>query len=136
MSENVSPHEAKAMIEAMIAEARYSPTEKKKAAVKETKTLLKAVLLPKKKMDEKKGETSKYARYTTDMESLKDAYHAMPSVYKFFLMIYRLSPMRTLIIIAVFMIQGLLPALRLRTGGDFIKQVQEFQGGPIPPRPQ
>lgn len=54
---------------------------------------------------------------------MRDAYNALPSVYKFFWMIYRLSPMRTVVIIAVFMVQGLLPALRLRTGGDFIRQV-------------
>jgi hypothetical protein len=66
---------------------------------------------------------SKYDRYSMDWETLHEARNALPSVYKFFLMIYRLSPVRTGIIIAVFLIQGLLPALRLRTGGDFIRQV-------------
>ena|ERR1700738_3805968 len=70
-----------------------------------------------------KSQPSKYTRYSTDWDALQDASHALPAVYKFFLMIYRLSPVRTGIIIAVFMIQGLLPALRLRTGGDFIRQV-------------
>ena len=71
---------------------------------------------------------SKYARYALDMESLKDASHSLPYVYKFFWMIYRLSPVRTMIIISVFIIQGLLPALRLRTGGDFIQQAQKIIG--------
>lgn len=66
---------------------------------------------------------SKYARYAVDKESLRDASHSLPYVLKFFWMIYRLSPVRTVIIISVFIIQGLLPALRLRTGGDFIRQV-------------
>jgi hypothetical protein len=70
-----------------------------------------------------KSKPSKYARYGTDMESFRDASQALPYVYKFFWMIYRLSPVRTIIIIAVFLIQGFLPALRLRTGGDFIRQV-------------
>jgi hypothetical protein len=69
------------------------------------------------------GKLSKYDRYSMDWETLHEARNALPSVYKFFLMIYRLSPVRTGIIIAVFLIQGLLPALRLRTGGDFIRQV-------------
>jgi hypothetical protein len=71
-----------------------------------------------------KSKPSKYARYGTDMESFRDASQALPYVYKFFWMIYRLSPVRTIIIIAVFLIQGFLPALRLRTGGDFIRQVR------------
>lgn len=66
---------------------------------------------------------SKYARYALDKESLRDASHSLPYVLKFFLMIYRLSPVRTVVIVSVFIIQGLLPALRLRTGGDFIRQV-------------
>jgi len=69
------------------------------------------------------SKPSKYARYGTDLESLRNASQALPYVYKFFWMIYRLSPVRTIIIIAVFLIQGFLPALRLRTGGDFIRQV-------------
>jgi hypothetical protein len=71
-----------------------------------------------------KSKPSKYARYGADMESFRDASQALPYVYKFFWMIYRLSPVRTIIIIAVFLIQGFLPALRLRTGGDFIRQVR------------
>jgi len=74
-----------------------------------------------------KSKPSKYARYGTDMESFRDASQALPYVYKFFWMIYRLSPVRTIIIIAVFLIQGFLPALRLRTGGDFIRQVRHVQ---------
>lgn len=70
-----------------------------------------------------KSKPSKYARFGTDLESFQDAAQALPYVYKFFWMIYRLSPVRTIIIIAVFLIQGILPALRLRTGGDFIRQV-------------
>jgi hypothetical protein len=66
---------------------------------------------------------SKYTRYALDKESLRDASHSLPYVFKFFLMIYRLSPVRTVVIVSVFLIQGLLPALRLRTGGDFIRQV-------------
>jgi len=74
-----------------------------------------------------KSKQSKYARYGTDMESFRDASQALPYVYKFFWMIYRLSPVRTMIIISVFLIQGFLPALRLRTGGDFIRQVRHVQ---------
>jgi len=70
-----------------------------------------------------KRKPSKYTRFGTDLESFRDASQALPYVYKFFWMIYRLSPVRTMIIIAVFLIQGILPALRLRTGGDFIRQV-------------
>jgi len=76
-----------------------------------------------KKSADDKSKTSKYARFGTDLESFRDASQALPYVYKFFWMIYRLSPVRTIIIIAVFLIQGILPALRLRTGGDFIRQV-------------
>jgi hypothetical protein len=63
-------------------------------------------------------------RSRVDMESVKHAYRALPYARKFFWMIYRLSPVRTVIIIFVYLLQGLLPALRLRTGGDFIKQVK------------
>ena len=86
---------------------------------------------PKNESAGKKGDkekASKYARYATDLESVRDAYLALPYVYKFFWMIYRLSPVRTVIIIAVFLIQGFLPALRLRTGGDFIRQAHNQTG--------
>jgi hypothetical protein len=66
---------------------------------------------------------SKYTRYTVDKETFTNAVHAVPSVYKFFLLVFRLSPLRTLVILAVFMVQGFLPAVRLRTGGDFIREV-------------
>ena len=59
-----------------------------------------------------------------DMDSVRAAHHALPYACKFFWMIYRLSPVRTIIIISVYILQGLLPALRLRTGGDFIRQVR------------
>lgn len=79
--------------------------------------------LPSKTTDAKPNQQSKYTRYSVDRESLRNASHALPYVYKLFWMIYRLSPVRTVIIISVFVIQGLLPALRLRAGGDFIRQV-------------
>ena len=62
-------------------------------------------------------------QYSVDMNSFRNAYAALPSAGKFFSMIYRLNPVRTVLIISVYMLQGLLPALRLRTGGDFINQV-------------
>ena len=80
--------------------------------------------LPSKTTEAKSKPQSKYTRYAVDREILRDASHALPYVYKFFWMIYRLSPVRTVIIISIFVIQGMLPALRLRTGGDFIRQVQ------------
>lgn len=76
-----------------------------------------------KQLKEEKPRQSKYPRIATDMQSLRNASQALPSVYKFFGMIYRLSPFRTMIIVGVFIIQGLLPSLRLRTGGDFIRHV-------------
>jgi hypothetical protein len=117
MSDNVSPTKAAKKISKQIAKLERAPTP----------LLNKLVKSPQK---QSKGKPSKYSRYTTDMESLKDAYGALPSVYKFFWMIYRLSPLRTIVIIAIFMVQGLLPALRLRTGGDFIKQVQALRSRP------
>jgi hypothetical protein len=63
-------------------------------------------------------------QYSVDMESFNNAYAALPYAGKFFSMIYRLNPVRTILIISVYMLQGLLPALRLRTGGDFINQVR------------
>jgi len=63
-------------------------------------------------------------RNRVDMESVRAAYRALPYAYKFFWMIYCLSPVRTIVIISVYILQGLLPALRLRTGGDFVKQVR------------
>lgn len=111
MSDNVSPTKAAKKISKQIAKLERASTP----------LLNKLAKSPQK---QSKDKPSKYSRYTTDMESLMDAYSALPSVYKFFWMIYRLSPVRTIVIIAVFMVQGLLPALRLRTGGDFIKQVQ------------
>ena len=106
MSDNVSPTKVAKKISKQIAKLDRASTP-----------LLNKLVNP------NKEKSSKYSRYATDMESVMDAYNALPSVYKFFWMIYRLSPVRTIVIIAVFMVQGLLPALRLRTGGDFIKQV-------------
>jgi hypothetical protein len=106
MSDNVSPAKAQKKISKQIAKLDRASTPLLNRLVSKTK-----------------DKQSKYSRYSTDMESVVDAYHALPSVYKFFWMIYRLSPVRTIVIIAVFMVQGLLPALRLRTGGDFIIQV-------------
>src|SRR5436305_4966539 len=117
MSDNVSPTKAAKKISKQIAKLERPSTP----------LLNKLVKSPQK---QSKGKSSKYSRYTTDMESVMDAYGALPSVYKFFWMIYRLSPLRTIVIIAVFIVQGLLPALRLRTGGDFIMQVQGLQGVP------
>ena len=121
MSENVSPSKVKAEIAAEITDVNAAPLEN---GAQESTSLIKKLIEPTKQAE--KSRSSKYTRYTMDKESLKDASHALPSVYKFFLMIYRLSPVRTVIIIAVFLIQGLLPALRLRTGGDFIRQVIRF----------
>lgn len=116
MSENVSPDEAKAKIAAAI----VKQSSEEEASV-ESSLLVRALTAP-----PKKDKASMYTRYSVDKETLHNAWHALPSVYKFFLMIYRLSPVRTSIIIAVFIVQGLLPALRLRTGGDFIRQVIPF----------
>jgi hypothetical protein len=112
MSDNVSPAKAAKKISKEIAKLDRTSTP-----------LLNKLVTANPKQS--KGKPSKYSRYTTDMDSLRDAYGALPSVYKFFWMIYRLSPLRTMVIIAVFMVQGLLPALRLRTGGDFIRQVRD-----------
>ena len=87
-------------------------------------------LVPKPKPADK-SKQSKYTRYSLDMENIRNASHALPYVYKFFWMIYRLSPVRTVIIISVFIIQGLLPALKLRTGGDFIRQVHLLKGASL-----
>jgi hypothetical protein len=120
MSDNVSPAGVKTKIATEIAKVDNPVTGNDEPV--ETKSLLKQLMKSVKEDDIPRS--SKYTRYSTDMESIKDAYHALPYVYKFFWMIYRLSPVRTIIIIAVFILQGLLPALRLRTGGDFIRQVQ------------
>lgn len=112
MSDNVSAEEAKPKIAVQITKNSKDSRDVPGSQVKP----------PVKKSDEI-GQMLKYTRYATDLESLKSAYHAAPYVSKFFWMIYRLSPIRTSIITAVFILQGLLPALRLRTGGDFIQQV-------------
>lgn len=117
MSENVSPEEAKAKIAAATKQSYEKQVSEKETSV-ESSLLVRALTTP-----PKKDKASMYTRYSVDKETLHNAWHALPSVYKFFLMIYRLSPVRTGIIIAVFIVQGLLPALRLRTGGDFIRQV-------------
>src|SRR5947207_6898803 len=54
------------------------------------------------------SRNSRYTRYSIDKETFKDAIHAVPSVYKFFLMVFRLSPLRTVIMLVVFMVQGFL----------------------------
>lgn len=60
---------------------------------------------------------------TMDKETITNAIDAFPYVYKFIFMVYQFSPFRTVVIVSVFLVQSLLPALRLRTGGDFIRQV-------------
>jgi hypothetical protein len=120
MSENVSPAQVKEKI------AKATQNEGKESLSTSDKTptpLLNQLVKAAPKKEAKKPPISKYARFATDMESLRDAMGALPAVYKFFWMIYRLSPVRTLIIMAVYIITGLTPALRLRTGGNFIKQV-------------
>ena len=108
MSDNVSPAKAQKKISKQIAKLDRASTPLLNKLVGSSGS---------------SNKSSKYSRYSTDMESVMDAYGALPSVSKFFWMIYRISPVRTIVIIAVFMVQGLLPALRLRTGGDFIMQV-------------
>jgi hypothetical protein len=65
---------------------------------------------------------------------------ALPHVYKFFRMIYALSPIQTTIIVVIFLLQSLIPALRLRTESSFIQVVLAItrprsftasRGGPI-----
>ena len=116
MSENVSPAEVRTKITKEIVKAENPP-------IKEGGTAPLPNRLIAAKVEDEKPKLSKYTRYNTDMESLRDASHALPSVYKFFSMIYRLNPVRTIVITAVFLLEGFLPALRLRTGADFIRQV-------------
>jgi hypothetical protein len=116
MSENSSQAQVKAKIAQEIAEALVKPKSGRQQPNPLTTQLVK-------QLKEDKPKQSKFGRISTDMQSLRDASQALPSVYKFFGMIYRLSPFRTVVIMAVFIIQGLLPALRLRTGGDFIRHV-------------
>jgi hypothetical protein len=120
MSENTSQTQVTAKIANEI--AKTNPVQAENGAVGKLQSNPSTTQLVK-QLKEDKPKQSKYQRISTDMQSLRDASQALPSVYKLFLMIYRLSPFRTLIIIAVFVIQGLLPALRLRTGGDFIRHV-------------
>ena len=122
MSDNVAPEESREEITDAIAKTENPPTEKEDP---EKATPLLNQLLSSANVDQ--SRTEKYTRYYTDMEGLKDASHALPSVYKFFLKIYRVSPIRTAIIIAVYLLQGFLPALKLRTGGDFIRQANKCE---------
>lgn len=119
MSENISPAEVTTKITKAIVKAENPP-------IKEGGQTLLPNPLSAAKVEDEKPKLSKYTRYTTDMDTLRDASHALPSVYKFFSMIYRLNPVRTIVITAVFLLEGFLPALRLRTGADFIRQVFVF----------
>ena len=124
MSENIPPLQVKTTIAGIT-----TPVEKAKP--ENATPLVGQIIKNSLKLDDK-ARSSKFTRYSMDPESLKDAYYASPYVWKFFLMIYRLSPTRTIIIIAVFIIQGLLPALRLRTGADFIHHVESIRGFGLP----
>jgi hypothetical protein len=117
MSDNVSPAQVGAKI------AKESAVSAKTGNARTSSKSLVKRLMESTKDDDKTVQSLRYPQYRTDLESLSGAYHAIPYVSKFFWMIYRLSPVRTTIIIAVTLLQGLLPALRLRTGGDFIHQV-------------
>ena len=121
MSENVSPAQVKDKITKAVQNGESPSTTIAKSS---STPLLNQLMKPApKKKEGKKPEVSKYTRFATDMESFRDAIGALPSVYKFFWTIYRLNPLRTIIIMAVYITTGLTPALRLRTGGNFIKQV-------------
>src|SRR5271154_2799077 len=134
MSDNVSPNHAHAPINVKIAQEVHnvvataitrnsSSSEPSSSFLLIRRFFMKRTDNPASAASAASSSTSKYTRYSIDSETFKDALHAVPAVYKFFLMVFRLNPLRTLVILAVFMVQGFVPALRLRTGSDFIRQV-------------
>jgi hypothetical protein len=54
---------------------------------------------------------------------LKEIRNCLPFVRKLFFLIYRISPWRAVVFLAMNVIKGLLPAITLRTRGDFIMMV-------------
>ena len=53
-------------------------------------------------------------------EYLAETKSCLPHVRKLFLMIYRISPWRAIVVFALNVVSGLLPALTLQTRGNFI----------------
>jgi len=58
-------------------------------------------------------------------EYLSETKSCLPHVRKLFLMIYRISPWRAAVVLALNIVSGLLPALTLQTRGNFILMVYE-----------
>jgi hypothetical protein len=61
-------------------------------------------------------------------EYLSETKKCLPHVRKLFLMIYRISPWRAAVVLALNIVSGLLPALTLQTRGNFILMVYEYDG--------
>jgi hypothetical protein len=56
-------------------------------------------------------------------EYLSETKSCLPHVRKLFLIIYRISPWRAIVVFALNVVSGLLPALTLQTRGNFILMV-------------
>ena len=59
-------------------------------------------------------------------EYLSETRKCLPHVRKLFLMIYRISPWRAAVVLALNIVSGLLPALTLQTRGNFILMVHKY----------
>jgi hypothetical protein len=60
------------------------------------------------------------------LEYLREAKLCLPHVRKLFLMIYRISPWRAIVVFVLNVVSGLLPALTLQTRGNFILMVNNL----------
>jgi hypothetical protein len=56
--------------------------------------------------------------------SWQETRQTVPHVVKFFRMVYALSPVQTTVIIFLFVLQSLIPAMRLKTESNFIQLVR------------
>lgn len=59
-------------------------------------------------------------------EYLSETKKCLPHVRKLFVMIYRISPWRAAVVLALNIVSGLLPALTLQTRGNFILMVLQM----------
>ena len=64
---------------------------------------------------------------------LTETKQCIPYVRKFFMMIYRISPWRVVMLLALNIVSGLLPALTLQARGNFMSMVEYHQ--PFEPNP-
>src|SRR5438045_2039369 len=60
------------------------------------------------------------------LEYLRETKLCFPHVRKLFLMIYRISPWRAIVVFVLNVVSGLLPALTLQTRGNFILMVNDL----------